>query len=81
MKKRISTPPVVIVEWYDSQSRDCWTSAPPLEDTIICVSSGFLVHDGPKAKTIAGSMTADGSQRACEITIPTCSIKSIRRLK
>ena len=67
---------LVLVKWLDAFSRDRWHDAEPDTEGMFCETVGFLTHDGPKAKTIAGTK-AESDERSCEMTIPNGCILSI----
>lgn len=79
---------LVMIEWLDStQPISQWQHLSDYErkDGIKCVSVGFLVHDGDKAKGLAPNMgdvdNEENIQASGIIHIPTCSITKITALE
>lgn len=72
---------LVLIEWFDSHYVPGWHTNAPEEKPLLCRSVGWIIHDGEEAKVIAPHVTdEDPPQRNGEMTIPVCSIKSIREL-
>ena len=74
---------LVLVEWLDAFSTDDWTKinrlvlAPDREKSL-CLTVGWLVHDGAEFKTVVSSLGhKDGSG---SMTIPTGCILRIQNL-
>jgi hypothetical protein len=66
---------IVLVEWMDSHYVPGWHDDAPLTEPKLCRSVGWLMHDGPKAITLAAHMTVeDDPQRSGEMTIPTVAV-------
>jgi hypothetical protein len=81
----MARPPyrLVLIEWLDSHRTDGWHHDEPATEGKLCRSVGWLIHDGEDAKTIAAHIADEDCsppQRAGEMTIPTCSVKRIKRL-
>ena len=78
--------PLVKITWIDScEPYVGWQHIQALKqpDSMECISVGFLVDDGERAKTIAPHVTAPITESAqgCGImVIPTASIVRIDRL-
>lgn len=74
---------LVLIEWVDCYG--CSTSWQELDDdcdpkVMICRSVGWLFRDGPDCKVIVPHIAdgLDGVEQGCgDMTIPTCSIRSI----
>jgi hypothetical protein len=77
----MAKPKLVMIEWWDSCQSAQWTRDAPQTEPTLCMSVGWLVHDGKRAKTIASSVTSDGDHRTGEMTIPTCAVRKVRRLR
>jgi hypothetical protein len=72
---------LVLIEWLDSKGViGEWEFIDSLNPLVPCkcVSVGFLVDNNKNYKTIV--QTKSNEQVVGRMTIPTCSIKKIRRL-
>jgi hypothetical protein len=75
-------PPLVLVEWVDSHRSEGWHAWEPRTEPLVCRSVGYLVRRNRRAVTVAASVTREETAQRCgEITIPTCAIRKVRRLK
>ena len=73
---------LVLVEWVDSSHTSGWSRDRPGRESLLIRSVGWLVRDGKKVKSIAPHVSHEKDpQRAGVMTIPSCSIVSMRRLK
>jgi hypothetical protein len=73
---------LVLIEWVDSHSVEGWHRSDPETEPLTIRSVGWLVHDGPAARTIAASISEEESpQRCMEITIPCSAIQSVRAIR
>ncbi len=83
LPKRVGIrPPLVLVEWVDSHVIAGWQTDEPAKEPLLCRSVGWLIHNGKKVKTIAPHMSDEEVPQRCgEMTIPTCAIRRIKRLK
>jgi hypothetical protein len=73
--------PLVLIEWLDSKGViGEWEFIDSLSPLIPCecTSVGFLVEDKKEYKTIV--QTKSNEQVVGRMTIPTCSIKKIRKI-
>ena len=78
----MKTSKLVLVEWFDSSHTAGWTRGKVGRECLLCRSVGWLLRDGKKAKTLAPHVSDEPDpQRAGVMTIPACSIVSMRRLK
>lgn len=79
--------PLVMIEWVDSvQPSPQWVLLSEYEQrtALTCRSVGWLIQDTAKAKVIAANMagdSVDNIQGCGLITIPTCAILRITKLK
>lgn len=74
--------PLVMIEWVDSHATHAWTRQEVSTSPLRCRSVGWLLHDGPEAKTIAPHMSLeDDPQRCGEMTIPACAVVKVRVLR
>ena len=72
---------LVLIEWLDSHYYPDWHIDAPVSKPSSVRSVGWLIHDGEMTKVIAAHMTdEDPPHRNGEMTIPVCSIQSIREL-
>ncbi len=86
---KIPDYPFVLIEWYDSKGASpSWEEPGDLnEESVICRSAGLLLIDGDKSKVIcphwvfAKENDDFHSQVSGTMTIPTCSVKKIHKLK
>jgi hypothetical protein len=78
--------PLVKITWIDScEPYSGWQRISDLKPpaSLECVSVGYLVDDGKRAKTVAPHVThpADENAQGCGImVIPTASILTVERL-
>ena len=71
-----------VVVWLDSKHKSGWNTDEPETEPLTCVSTGMLVRRAKDAVTLCLSTTVeDDPQRCGEMTIPTCSIVKMERLK
>lgn len=74
-------PKLVYVEWHDSHYFPGWHYGEPETEPKVCHSVGYLLFDGPRAVTIACTVTSEAEpQRMGEVTIPREAITAMRRL-
>ncbi len=72
---------LVMIEWLDSSHTAGWSRGRPGGESLLIRSVGWLVRDGKKAKTVAPHVSHEKDpQMAGVMTIPSCSIVSIRQL-
>ncbi len=81
-------PKLVLIEWEDSrQPTSAWERVTDYEpaDACICLSVGFLLHDGIDTKGLAGNMAdlanMEDMQASGVIHIPTRCIRRLIALK
>ena len=71
-------PKLVTIKWLDSKGItgewEFWDDIKPMKPCV-CISTGFLIDDNPKYKTIC--MTISKDQVFGRLTIPYCSILKI----
>lgn len=76
---------LVYVEWEDSMgSQSHWTSLRDIkEESAVCRSVGWLVHDGDKVKVIVPHLSFDGGQPdGCgDMSIPASAIRKMKTIK
>lgn len=78
-------PPLVLVEWVDSQTVAGWNDLDDLKERagdagrLRCRTAGFLIAGDREQVTVAASVQR--SQACDAITIPRRAILSVRRLK
>jgi hypothetical protein len=73
---------LVEVEWVDSAARGRWGSVEEYRkhDVVTCRTAGYLLSKTKRAVTIIQSQhTDDGLSDA--MSIPTCAVLKLRRLK
>ena len=76
------TGKLVLIEWLDSHYVAGWHTDDPNEEPLTCRSVGWLLHDGPRAKTLAPHVTAEETpQRSGEMTIPTDAVVRVEVLR
>jgi hypothetical protein len=58
----MKTPPIVLVEWWDTCTTSGWVSEAEANAKCIplCHTVGFLTRDNGSAVTVAASWSADG---------------------
>lgn len=73
---------IIVIDWVDSIRDFDWT---PIEDvdenSLDCVSVGFMLKETDDYVTIAQNYGLEPEQVCNLITIPKCSIKNIREIK
>ena len=76
--------PIVEVEWVDSNAEGGWSSVEKYEATmeedpsLLCKSSGYLLHKGKRTLMIVQSQSKKSGNIADSITIPRSAIRSLR---
>ena len=78
------TYPLVLIEWADYCYEPKWHMDEPTTTPTRCRSVGWLIHDGRDAKVIAshiGDEDRGKLQRNGEMTIPSCAITRLRRIR
>jgi len=72
---------LLLIKWIDSKGYtsewEHWDEIEPLEPST-CISTGFLIDDNPKYKTLAATISK--GQVFGRITIPACSIVKVKEL-
>lgn len=72
---------IVIIEWVDSVRASDWTYVEDVDEKPMdCISVGFLVEETNDSVTIAQNYGIKPEQVCNTMTIPKCSIKSIRKI-
>lgn len=78
---------LVLVEWEDSMRPDpAWRYLSDLEapKIVVCISVGYLVHDGIDIKSVAPNLgnvyDEETAQASGIIHIPACAVKKITNL-
>lgn len=72
----------VNVEWIDSASNNSWTLFEDVTDEpIVCESCGWLIKETKEYVTLALTIGEEPLQVSNYMTIPKCSIKSIKKVE
>lgn len=72
---------MVLIEWIDSKGMTNWEDIDGLEPMppCVCYTVGFLLDDNKDYKTVV--LTLSKEQILGRLTIPSCCITSIRKLR
>ena len=73
---------IIVIDWVDSIRSFDWTLIEDVdENSLECVSVGFILKETDDYITIAQNYGLEPEQVCNLITIPKCSIKNIREIK
>lgn len=73
---------IVKIEWVDSARSFDWSLLEEIDNKPVnCISVGFLIENTKEHITIAQNYGLKPEQVCNLITIPKCSVKSIKKLK
>lgn len=73
---------IVVIKWIDSVRASDWTLLDDVdEQSLDCISVGFVINETNKVITIAQNYGIKPEQVCNLMTIPRCSIISIEELK
>ena len=73
---------IILIEWVDSVRAFDWTLIEDVNDkSLDCISVGFLLNETEEHVTIVQNYGIEPKQVCNLITIPKCSIKSIKPIE